>query len=106
LVVEGFTAFHQCKHGSPHANVDRTRAGDSMTTVDSIRHVPSHVEAREMLAAKAANIVLDRGDLAAMTRVLAEIEQFRAKAERSIAQMSVLRIELASLMEMLRLQLK
>ena len=81
-----------------------------MTTVKQSAYRPSAAEMREVAARIAVDapggvILLDKSDLAAMTRTLADIEDRRAKMERSLSAMGAETSALRDQLDALRLQL-
>ena len=77
-----------------------------MSTAESLAYTPSKAEAQQIAAAKNADIILDRGDIAALIRAAAAIEECRLRAERNLKLMSVELAGLKDLLEMARLQLQ
>ena len=76
-----------------------------MSTADSINYLPSKAEAQLIAASKNADIILDRGDMAALIRAVATIEECRLRAERNLKMMAIELAGLKDMLEMARLQL-
>lgn len=77
-----------------------------MSTVESEAYRPTRAEAQLIAAAKNADIILDRGDLAALIRAAATVEDCRIRAERNLEMMAHELAGLKDLLEMARLQLQ
>ena len=77
-----------------------------MSTVESEAYRPTKAEALLIAAAKNADVILDRGDMAALIRAVAAVEDCRLRAERNLKLMAEEIAGLKDLLEMARLQLQ
>jgi len=76
-----------------------------VSTADSTTYTPSRADAAQIVAAKSADLIMDRADLASLTRGLATIEERRQRAERGLQHMGAEIAIVRDQLEMLRLQL-
>ena len=90
--------------GSPARGRQRSTGG-RVSTAESLAYTPSRAEARLIAAAKNADVILDRGDMAALIRAVATVEDCRLRAERNLTMMAHELAGLKDLLEIARLQL-
>jgi hypothetical protein len=72
-----------------------------VSTAETVRYLPTRDEARAVAANKSRDIILDKHDLATMSQIAADIEEY-ANDPRRVRE---LRGELSSFLDFLRLQL-
>lgn len=77
-----------------------------MSTAETIAYcAPTKTEAKQLAALKVPAAVLDRADIASLSRAVFAIEERRAKIERSLASMAADTAGLRDILELLRMQL-